>query len=115
MVREREESMFTAGTFAAPDVTNRANLKALRALGGDWKELPRIKLRNFRRLIRDNNTESEEDEEEVKETEMEEDDEEAILQNEKDSVEDENVVVVAVEDKENLLEQTKDITGATDE
>jgi len=50
MVYERESNLFVTGNFEAPDITNRANLKALRELGDDSKELPRIKLRNFKQL-----------------------------------------------------------------
>jgi len=50
MVYERESNLFATGNFEAPDITNRANLKALRELGEDSKELQRIKLRNFKQL-----------------------------------------------------------------
>lgn len=48
MVFEKEHGLFVAGHFEVPDLTNRKNVKFLRNWDGDVKDLPNIKLKNFK-------------------------------------------------------------------
>jgi len=49
MVYERESASFEAGGFEAPDLTHRATVKTMHAMGDDVKELQKVKMRKFKR------------------------------------------------------------------
>ncbi|XP_065651856.1 translation machinery-associated protein 16 isoform X2 [Hydra vulgaris] len=50
LVREKETNLINDGCFEAPDITNRVVVKVLRDWSGELKDLPKIKLKCFKKM-----------------------------------------------------------------